>query len=905
MTAPTTGQYGEEGEFDADTMFDDVAAALSAGDEKLPAPRPVPEQTPDGGDDTAPIPKGGPLLEEKSPAKLFRVIDGKVQRQERVAKNREQKALHYRRIRSGHPFAFLEKSEDRSVYTATVPPGSDKSAAGQPVPNKMDDVANKTVSQLLSDPYLPNPKADGDDDRDRGAADLAKKFLRADGTATGTDDGALQRDVLNMNMTDGSSFVVVWVDPTGGGWRPKQVQAHPRATDPSRPLYAPMLDKATGQPIPTADGSLIEEKSAEPVLRYVAEVGKRPETSSGLAFTDNASEAVRQWLPKHCRRILNVNQVRTFPQSSDVFSASEIALLMYDSLDEAKRRFPVLRTMKDHELKAVCQWRPRRWKSVVPEAHRTTDAGADTAKPVEGDSLVFWYEYFCRISPDYPDGAQVCVNGANLGGAQSADGSGVVFSRDTLRDDVELEDGRTIPVLRCPPVTQFVANTDIEDGDPFGMAPMARFGGGKEAWDHIWSGLFDAMHKGLNPNVFLPSTSPVTKEDYNRRDGTPIEILTKDDQPFVEEPPVLPVFVPDLLERIEMTINSAAGLNETSTGLDSEYSTSGVAKDIAIKQARVALAQYWQNFVKGLTHYWYVKLQLAQAKLTVPQVVKLAGTNSAYKQSWFTGADLCGVGSVTLEPGTGTQMQPAEKAQLLTVMQTNLWIDPTRAAELARASMSDDLGLAPDVHEEAIDREIAAWSDGPTPEWLAQFAEQQRVMQEYEAQARPALQHATEQTGDPAVAEQLVAQVAPPPQLPPLPTPFVARPNNAEQAVAIARHARLTKVMSTIEYAKQPDGWKQLLDAAYDEARRAAGVATIAEQQEAMAAQAAAEQGPAGPDPEQKAAADKEKTDKTFDDKAADRESKERQADLDRQNALELEARKSANAAAAAAAPTT
>jgi hypothetical protein len=403
-------------------------------------------------DPSAPIPKGGPLLEEPKASKVFRTIDKEVLRQERLAKNREEEGRHWDRVKRGVPFSILEKSEDQTIYRAILPPGVED--VQQPIPNKVMDLCNKQVSQLLVDPPLPNPKPDGDTERARGAMDLAKRFLRADGDGSGTNDAELWREVLTLNRTRKSAFVFVWVDPCAGGWRPMQKKAHPRAEDPKNPLDAVALDENEQPKLDPATQQPIMERTSDPVLRYVGEDGQ---------FVEHAAEAAREWLPKHRRKVLHPNQVRTLPASATAFEAHSIIALMVEPLHEVRKRFPIINSLNDRQIKALAEWKPRRWKTIVPEALRPKDGANDG--DVNDDTLIFWYHKFCRITPDYPDGAEIAVNGADVAGAGTSE-AGFIFTRDTLREDVETDDGSLEPVLMEPPIVQFRSLLDVDSGDP-------------------------------------------------------------------------------------------------------------------------------------------------------------------------------------------------------------------------------------------------------------------------------------------------------------------------------------------------------------------------------------------------------------------------------------------------------
>jgi hypothetical protein len=783
-------------------------------------------------DPTAPIPQGGKLLEEPKASKVFRAIDKEVQRQERLAKNREEEGRHWDRVKRGVPFSILEKSEDQSVYRAILPPGVED--VQQPIPNKVLDLCNKQVSQLLVDPPLPNPKPDGDSERNRGAMDLAKRFLRSDGDSSGTNDPELWREVLTLNRTRKSAFVFVWVDPCAGGWRPKQKKAHPQATDPANPLYGPALDDQ-GQPkTDPMTHEPIMERATDPVLRYVGEQGDKE------VFVEHPAEAAREWLPKHRRKVIHPNQVRTLPATATAFEAHSIIVLMVEPLGEAKKRFPILATLDEKKLKALTEWKPRRWQAIVTETLRPKDGSSDG--DLSDDTLLFWYHKFCRITPDYPDGAEIAVNGAGLEG-NGAD-AGFILTRDTLREDVELEDGSLVPVLMEPPIVQFRSLLDVETGDPFGDTPVKQFGGANEIRAHLYVAALEDIDVRLHPNTFLTSTSNLTREDLSRRDDTPLEVLTKDDMPIFEQRPQPPQYLVPMLERVEKDMNIGANLNETAQALDSSYSASGEAKKVAINQAKVQLAQDWQGFISGYCQYQKVKLQLAQARLKTPQLVRLAGENRAYQSSHFVGSDMVGVSAVSLMPGSGTMMAPAEKAQYIAQFQGQAWIEPDVAGELARSSMSDDLGLPPSPHEEHIDRCIADWLEGPPDGWEEAYQHNQTLeqqTQEYQSQLQQGVSSLSQSMvaggADPNEAQQLATQhvqgtLGGPPQPVDLPNPFEARANDEEPAVAKIQAMKLSKLMSTVEYKKQPKFWRLVIDEKYQSAAYAAGIVTLRQQQQ-------------------------------------------------------------------------
>ena len=765
----------------------------------------------------------GELLEEQDDSKVFQIVHDIVKRQEPIAKNREAQAKHWGRVRRGIPFSQLTKSEDRAEWRAELPEGiSDQT---QPVPNKADDLCSRITSQVTVDPYLPDPKPENDNDAARHAAELSKKWLTSDGDETGTNDAETFRDALDRSHTKASAFAFYWLDEKGDGWRPLQIMAAPDAVDPNNPLIG-----SNGMPSP------------DTVLRYVGQ-GQ---------FVDSPGQADRQWLPKIRGKVLNPANVRTVPVTSDVSHASAVILLMCEALGEARRMLPELAEMDAATLNALAAWRPVRPKVLVPESLKGQFNKAEKAdQSVSDDTLIFWYWKFCEPGSDYPDGAEIAVSGAN---------GGLVVRKATLRDDIEEKasgmpapdaaapsptSGAKRPVLRTIPVSQMKVRHDSEMGDPFGRTTLETFAGPNEAYAQVFGGVLELIDQLLHPNVFIPSTSTVQDWQLTSRTGSPIPVLSKEDMPFYEEPNQLPTFTPQILEELSKAADNAAGTGETARGLEVSTSVSGKAKELAIQQAKVAMSQVYQNFAMFVKRCWRIKLQLAQCKLTIPQQIEQVGTDSAYKQRYWTGADFVGVKSVAIQAGTGTMMSPQEKQQYLTVAQQFQWLDPEEAAEVGRSTLADDLGLQDNPHEERINRDLALWGEGPPEGWAEQYAAFQAQNAQYQ-------QIAGEYQ---AVAQQAQAAGQQPPQAPQMAqpqqpwSPFEPRASDDDPVVAKTRHRVLREFMSTGDYAKWPAEWRSLVDQVYLQARQAAGVMSIAEQQQMqMQAQAQAMAMKADPD---------------------------------------------------------
>ena len=783
--------------------------------------RPDPEQMkgPEkSGPSALPDPMAGKgyLLEEPDEKKVFKHIDGIVESQEPLAKNREEARKHRAAIRSNVPFSVLDKDEDRNVWKHKLPPGGNTPS---PMPNKADDLCRKIVSQVIIDLPQPDPKPATDSEQDRGAADLAKRFLKVDGDESGTNDAELFRDVLDSSQTDASEFAHLWVDMQGGGWRPRQIMAHPQAQDANNPLVA--IDEM-GQELPTADN----------VLRYVSGDGT-PEQGNGQ-FVESPEQAAMQWLPKEKRDVLGPQHVRTIPAMADVANAEALILLMCGPVSDLKRRVPDL---DEAIIPRLTEWKPRRPKVLIPAALRTQwneqQKKAEGAK-VDDNTIVFWYQKYCAHGPNYSDGADLIVTGVD---------GGIVLKKATLRKDLPATDTREARVLlRSVPVSQCKALHDSDTRDPFGKAPLDLFGHTNEGLANLYGAVQEDTTNRLRPNRFIPSTSPVQGWQLSQRNGDPIPIYGKDDAPIFEEFADLPTFLPTVIDKLETAMQEAAMLGTAAENLNSPQSVSGTAKTIELTQAKTNLAPVAQNFFTFVKRYWRLKLELAQAFLTIPQEVEYVGVDQAYKQQWFTGADFGGVKDVAILAGTGTLMDPQSKQNFLVGAQNNGWLDIEEAAEVGRSMSADDLGVRRSAHEDTIKRELAIWTKGPpqgepdpvtgqpTSDWTQQAQAYNAEQQQLQAQAQQA-----QAAGQQPQAAQ--------PTMPAPWSPFMPRPTDDDPAVAKRQYAILRDFIASSDYSKHPPEWRALIDQRYVLARQAAGIATIAEQQAAAAQQQQMEAG--------------------------------------------------------------
>jgi len=727
----------------------------------------------------------GPLLEADDAA-VFKAIDRLVRSQEQIAKNRLALDKHWTAIKGGYQFSSLTKQDNQDVYTQSYPAGYGTGLRAGAVPNKQADLCQKLTETLLVDPPQLEPEATTEDEAAQRGAQLAKEFLTQDATEAGMDDLALFAHQVEASTTRSATFNHYWVDPSGAGAMPKQVKAHPQATDPANPLDA--IDELTGQPIPTTDY----------VLRYVTPDGQ---------FTENPSEAEQVWLPKIRVDKMAREHVRFFPDTADVATAQKAVCLWYASVEECKRRWPeFFEGLSESDITGLCAWTPPRPAVLLPSALRNRwrndkANAADNGQAGSDERLVFFYLYYHRQDPQYPQGAAICVNGWQ---------DGVVLGKDVLSATVEIPSGviqdQTVTDVKPMdiPLAQIRLLPDTEDGDPMGKAFMARIGGAGEAGATMATAMMEAIDITLHPARYATSTSPVNSDDVesSRATGDFVTVYSDKDFPKYEEPRDLPSAYFPYMDWLYTQMDSSASLNKPSQGSDDAQEVSGVARRIAVQQSLVGLSRMQHALHSAWSRHGRIKLQLVMKYFSVPQLLRYTGTDGVAKQEWFTGNDFARVGSITIATGTGTMMPPTERVNYLVQLRDAKVLDPDLAMDLARPAYATALGVMSDPHVQRVERQISTWLEGPPEGWMEQFA-------------------ATQMEADAAMQQgEMDAQMGMPVQPPMAPapqwTPFEALPVDFKPAIAAMRERKIGNLMAKVSFAEQPKEWQQMVIAAYN-----------------------------------------------------------------------------------------
>jgi hypothetical protein len=774
----------------------------------------------------------GPFLEDDD-AQVFKAIDLLVYRQEPLAKNRFAMDEYYTFVKNGHGlFVRLEKVQDQAIWRCEMAPGAN-ALTHSAVPNKLADLCCKVVETLLVDPPQPNPEAENDSEEAERAVEMAEEFLRQDGGEAGTRDARFMWAALDAATSKSAAFGHYWVDASGNGSVPLQIKAHPYAQNVEAPLTGP-----NGEP------------TNDYILRYVTADGPNGEPPQ---FTDDPSQAARQWQPKICIDEMGREHVRCYPETTDVTKAEMVITLWYCTLDEGKRRWPeTVGKMEDGDLSSLCDWTPPRYFRLLPPALRARwklsdgEIGKDRKGSTDDQRVMFFYTCYRRSTPTYPKGCVVSVNGM---------ADGLILGKDTLTADVPTPDGKGTDVRDMDiPLTQWDLVLDADDKDPMCKPLAARVDGSNRATSRLAAGFTQALDTNLNPAVFTPSTSPVTEDDVNnsRATGAHVTILSSQDTPFYEPPRTIPANLVQFLDWEYSQMDSAFGVSRASTGADKQQEVSGVARSIAVQQANIALSRMQQGIASSYERHCRIKLQLAMKYFSAPQMIRYPGEDGAYKQEWFNGQDFSKVTGVKVASGTNTMMSPQARVAYVQQMQAAQFVSPDDAIDAVRPSFSGTIGLAPDPQQQRIERQVSSWLKGPpSPEWIAQaqafnqakaVADQQNQQNQaaYQQQVQP-IQAKEQADAANATAKLSPAQPAAPLPPPPAPvqpmdpatgqpavapwTPFDMLPMDDEPMIAALRQRRLKNLMAKTRFTSQPPEWQEVVKTEYNRMRSAVAAA--------------------------------------------------------------------------------
>lgn len=755
----------------------------------------IPEQQPDAdGNEFAGM---GPLLEE-SDEQVFKTVDGLVLRQELIALNHLAQDTHWTYVKLGYPWSTLTKEPNRDRYVQSLPYGS----AGitiQAVPNKAWDQINKTTEALLVD--FPQAEAEPGDDSEeaQAACDMANRFLALDASEQGTNDAVLWNDRVARSLTCASSYLECWTDPTGGGYVPLQIPAHPQAQSPMQPLMGP-----DGMP------------TSSPKLRYVTSVGPDGQPTEESQFTDDPTQAAPQWQPKLMAAKWQREHIRVYPETATVDTAEKVIILGYCTLSQAKKRWASVAALGADELSKLTDWTPTRYLALLPMFQRArwklTD-GRDKNKAGSSDErIMFYYHIYAKADPDHRKGADVVVTGAL---------DYFVIDRKLLSKEVEVpakadpenpNGPATRKETRCLeiPVVQITPRGDPDEQDPTGRPYIEMAAGAIENNAHLAMSFSEALDKNIHVEGYVRSVAPISgqqREDA-RATGDLIPIISPEDKPtFGPQIPLDAAFF-NFYKLASDEIDSIGSTNKAAKGQDNADEKSGKAIALATANNNVSLGGMNQAVNNAYARWCRIKIERALSDFTTEQQINYVGDDGIFKQEAWTGIDFALVGKITIKAGTGELATPEQKIQNLAGLAQAQLLNPEEAKDAARPAFSRKLGLPASAHEQRIERQITTFNKGiPNEEWIALWQKYQQEKATFDQQQQQA---APQQGVEPG---QAITAIKPP--VAPW-TPFMPMPTDEEPEIAAMRSRRLSRLIDSAKFEGFPAEWQQVAFAEYD-----------------------------------------------------------------------------------------
>lgn len=671
---------------------------------------------------------------------------------------------------------LVKANDNQSIWKAHIPLAQ---AGTAPTPNRTDESVRGVIAALLVDEPKPDVLPSTDSDEDTEAAEFSTRILETETGESGLNLRAKMEGALDLAGTYASGFIRTWTDPYGSGRAPVEVLAHPQATT--------LQEAATGP-----EGA---QPSSDYVLKYVLEDDTLSDSSAGAKVS---------WRPRVNKELLHGKQVRFVPcDASGVEDADLMLIITSMTFGTLKRRYPDVESMKAEDQWVIANWRPERFKDLLPDGMKV----GETAKPDEGgdtndgppdESTVFVGIAYGRQTPEYPDGCYACF----AGGKFRLHGEPWVLEYEDKKGNLHREP-------RDIPITQYRWMPDHQRRNPYGIAISEPVGVLAEIQNFINKGILESIFKALNPNVMFPMGTTVQAEAWGRRDGTPI-MFNPQGKPEFEPSPVIPPYVTEMLQKLDTDIDRTAGREGTSSNLNTPNIRSNDQANTVLQASLVALASVRNATASAYQRECRITLQEFKASYKVPQMIRYLSEDGAYKYQDWSGADLSSAKDVRIRKGTFTQMTPMDRAQNNAGLLQLGALTMPELIRLNRSAVDSVTGAQDDRHYQRIKRQIAKWKEGPSEAVLA---------------IPPQPPQMDPNTGQPIPAPSPVMQEAA--------AIFAPLPIDDEPAVAQIRHMELSNFMATTRFQRYPEEWKQGYIQAYSQARQAAGVVSIPQQQQA------------------------------------------------------------------------
>lgn len=499
-------------------------------------------------------------------------------------------------------------------------------------------------------------------------------------------------------------------------------------------------------------------------------------------------EKTGEWLPQVRRELLTRRNVRLIPDTaSDVWDARGVMIGALTPLSELKRQFPKqFAKLREEDVSKLVGFRPQASDELLPvgrKDRRRNDAS--------GDALVFVLTIIhLQDAVQYPEGCYAILAG---GEEWLHSGPWMDPKRGTALD---------------LPLTEVFQIRDEEC--PRGM--MEFLGPGNEVRQSLEAAIDEHLRRFTQRKTFVPIHSNLQPEQLQAETRTYIPIVPNG-APVNEEVPDFPKPIMESYEMITREMDDESGLQEAGQGLTTPSVKSGTHATRIIAQVNVGLSTMAEYSARAIERGWEIILQQIRAFVDTELMLRWQSEGGEYKVRRWNVSDLGGTTDVRIQKGSFTQLSSMHKAETVSVYMQQQLITPMEGQRLIMGQVGSLVGLQDNPYRQRVRRQIALWEEGPPEDWMPT---------------------PTAPQVDPATGQLVPGQPQPDPMALQIFTPL---PVDEQPDVAQIRAYELGRALSDVKAERRPKEWTLALVMAYEQARIAAGIQTVADQQRAMAQQ--------------------------------------------------------------------
>jgi hypothetical protein len=709
----------------------------------------------------------------------------------------------------------VKPDPDKAEWKVWAPPGA---ARVPPTFNQPARLARRLVSNLFQDKPLPEVTPGGASDNDKpDAAEFQTRILQDVCTSSKFNVPEMAEKAVDKACTFDSAFVRVWVDPKGGGSRPRTIMASKAAVTVDDALYV------------DGDGSTPQEPPY--ITRYV---------KAGDELTDDPRLAEREWLPGLRHERLTGLNLRPIPATATELEECDGVIIRTPAkLGDLRKQYPeAIAELDNEQLWELVGQRPKNSQDVTEgQPASVTSKKNDDDEPPGDDVEVIVTMCYMGETATYPAGAYVVAAGEKF-----------LLHRQKWEILVN-EVPETLPI----PIAHFKGWEEGKDTF-YGYHLMHFLGPGQEVRAAALGGAIEHIDRFNRRKVFYTPQTLFQAKMAPASTGVMVPVQ-QGSEPKVEQFPEYPRIGLEILNLATNELNDESGLQAIAQGMTDPTVQSGLHAQKIIEQVNIGLGGIKRSTEKGVERLWTIAAAFIRGYYTVPQQIRFRGDDQEHKQKDFSAVDMSDAKDVRIMKGSFTMLAPSAKLAVAEYMRKLNLIDDNQLRRMAGGNIGGLMGIQDDPAMLRIRRQISLWEDGPPKSEHPS----EPLPDEYPGETaieEPQNAPAMDPMVDPAAIEAAEGPVSDPavigsiaPAGPPAPDPMVLAgqqifrpvPNDIEPAIAQVRFRELSQAMCSKKYERQPEVWRQVFDAEYDRMRKAAGVTTAEEasQAQAQAAEAA------------------------------------------------------------------